>query len=360
MAPFLEYLYRDKKFIKALESKLNIVEGALTPDDLFLIYTSYKDNIWDNFISETTNIFNESSMMFFRYMIYDLCNINITEPLRKKYGSEYINMEKLRYFAQLSVKDYMLKELTYDYATIQSIIDGAIKTPVNIFKDLLMSIGFVELNPDMHYNQKPPHSFIIRKLFMPHKATISKNGYVFTIEGGYTSFEIFQNDVQPKKCKYPGITQSLYVNFNSIQKIVEVFTNGGISEQSDKLLISVNLNDICKTYRNFCNQEMKSDSLLKLKDVLRICNFIEHHFYMKFSVTRDVADVDINNVHFHAYHLYILNTKNASVTNIYFMFDVLKDDLNKSLDSECFNIFATYFKLKSDGELSNIYRDKSY
>ena len=105
---------------------------------------------------------------------------------------------------------------------------------------------------------------------------------------------------------------------------------------------------------------MKSDSLLKLKDVLRICNFIEHHFYMKFSVTRDVADVDINNVHFHAYHLYILNTKNASVTNIYFMFDVLKDDLNKSLDSECFNIFATYFKLKSDEELSNIYRDKSY
>ena len=212
----------------------------------------------------------------------------------------------------------------------------------------------------MHYNQKPPHSFIIRKLFMPHKATISKNGYVFTIEGGYTTFEICQNDVHPKKCKYPGITQSLYVNFNSIQKIVEVFTNGGISEQSDKLLISVNLNDICKTYRNFCNQEMKSDSLLKLKDVLRICNFIEHHFYMKFSVTRDVADVDINNVHFHAYHLYILNTKNASVTNIYFMFDVLKDDLNKSLDSECFNIFATYFKLKSDGELSNIYRDKSY
>lgn len=65
MAPFLEYLYRDKKFIKALESKLNIVEGALTPDDLFLIYDSYKDNIWDNFISETTNIFNESSMMFF-------------------------------------------------------------------------------------------------------------------------------------------------------------------------------------------------------------------------------------------------------------------------------------------------------
>ena len=39
MAPFLEYLYRDKKFIKALESKLNIYEGALTPDDLFLIYT---------------------------------------------------------------------------------------------------------------------------------------------------------------------------------------------------------------------------------------------------------------------------------------------------------------------------------
>ena len=360
MAPFLEYLYRDKKFIKALESKLNIVEGALTPDDLFLIYTSYKDNIWDNFISETTNIFNESSMMFFRYMIYDLCNINITESLRKKYGSEYINIEKLRYFAQLSVTDYMLKELTYDYATIQSIIDGVIKTPVNTFKDLLISIGFVELNPDIHYDQKPPHSFIIRKSFMPHKATISKNGYVFTIEGGYTTFEICQNDVHPKKCKYPGITQSLYVNFNSIQKIVEVFTNGGISEQSDKLLISVNLNDICKTYRNFCNQEMKSDSLLKLKDVLRICNFIEQHFYMKFSVTRDVADVDINNVHFHAYHLYILNTKNASVTNIYFMFDVLKDDLNKSLDSECFNIFATYFKLKSDGELSNIYRDKSY
>ena len=86
MVPFLEYLYRDKKFIKALESKLNIYEGALTPDDLFLIYDSYKDNIWDNFISETTNIFNESSMMFFRYMIYDLCNINITESLRKKYG----------------------------------------------------------------------------------------------------------------------------------------------------------------------------------------------------------------------------------------------------------------------------------
>ena len=55
-----------------------------------------------------------------------------------------------------------------------------------------------------------------------------------------------------------------------------------------------------------------------------------------------------------------MNTKNASVTNIYFMFDVLKDDLNKSLDSKCFNIFATYFKLKSDEELSNIYRDKSY
>ena len=86
-----------------------------------------------------------------------------------------------------------LTESGYDYATIQSIIDGVIKTPVNIFKDLLMSIGFVELNPDIHYNQKPPHSFIIRKLFMPHKVTISKNGYVFTIEGGYTSFEIFQN-----------------------------------------------------------------------------------------------------------------------------------------------------------------------
>ena len=53
MAPFLEYLYRDKKFIKALESKLNIVEGALTPDDLFLIYTSYKDNPEDGCCSHT-------------------------------------------------------------------------------------------------------------------------------------------------------------------------------------------------------------------------------------------------------------------------------------------------------------------
>lgn len=321
MAPFLKYLYRDKKFIKALELKLNILEGALTPDDLFLIYTSYKDDIWDNFISETTNIFNEASMMFFRYIIYDLCDIDISEDLCKKYGSEYINIEKLRYFAQLSVTDYMLKELTYDHATILSFIDGVIKTPVNTFKDLLIGVGFVELNPDMHYDQKPPHSFIIRKFFTPHKATISKNGYVFTIEGDYTSFEICQNDLHPKKYKCPGITQSLYVNFNSIQKINEVFTRGGISEQSDKLVIPVNLDDICKTYRNFCNQEMKSDSMLKLKDVLHICNFIEHHFYMKFSISRNISEMDINNVHFYVYHLDILNTKNTSVTNIYFMFD---------------------------------------
>ena len=73
MAPFLEYLYRDKKFIKALESKLNIVEGALTPDDLFLIYDSYKDNIWDNFICvchDYINTANENSRVLQRFWIF--------------------------------------------------------------------------------------------------------------------------------------------------------------------------------------------------------------------------------------------------------------------------------------------------